>query len=37
MQPPVGCDATAFARADMEGDDDVDLADFAEYAILFNE
>lgn len=35
--PPAGCDTAAFARADIEGDDDVDLGDFAEYVILFNE
>ncbi len=33
--PPAGCDAGAFSRADLDIDEDVDLADFAEFQVAF--
>jgi hypothetical protein len=33
--PPAGCDAGAFSRADLDTDDDVDLADFADFQEAF--
>ena len=33
--PPAGCDAGAFSRADLDIDEDVDLADFAEFQMAF--
>ena len=35
--PPPGCDSIDFARADLEGDDDVDLADSAAFQMVFSE